>query len=287
MSTLGVIDSHIHFWDPERLHYPWLGQEPRLHRSFQPTDLSPGAVPVDGVVFIEADRRPAESQAEVEWALGLSSPALPVLGVVAAAALEQPGVDHALEALQRHQEVRGVRRLLQDAPRGFCTAPAFVRGVAALGARGLVFDVCVRHHQLPEVAELARRCPEVTFVLDHVGKPEVRALPDQSWQADIARLAAQPNVWCKLSGLATEVVDHIGPDGMTGLVGPHLEHALQRFGPSRCLFGSDWPVASLAISYEGWFDQVTAALDGFSATEAENVLRRNAIQVYRLGEPWR
>jgi L-fuconolactonase len=278
-----VIDSHIHFWDPSRMRYAWLDQLPGLRRAFRPEHLQTGAVRINAMVFVEADRRQSEALTEVEWASALSAPSRPpVAGIVAAAALESPGADGELDALAGSRDVKGVRRLLQDTRPGFALEPSFVRAVQSLAGRDLVFDVCVRQHQLAEVRALVEQCPEVTFVLDHVGKPRVGPLPDRSWLVEIERLAALSNVRCKLSGLTSEVLDPIGFGGQSGLFRPYLEHAVQQFGPSRCMFGSDWPVASLTVTYEGWYEYVLAALMDLSAAEIAQVLGGTAVQVYRL-----
>ena len=154
--------------------------------------------------------------------------------------------------------------------------------MTALAQWDLVFDLCVREHQLAEVTALVRRCPDVTFVLDHLGKPRVQSRPERSWLVDLQRLAALPNVKCKLSGLATEVVDPPPVAGPGDIFRPYLDHALQSFGPDRCMFGSDWPVAAQKVTYEGWVEHVMAALATFSASEGEQVLRRTAAEVYRL-----
>ena len=282
MSDLRVVNAHVHFWDPDRFHYVWLDADPRLRGSFGPEDVPTGSVPVESFIFVEADRRSSESLAEVEWALALPTPSQPIAAVVAAAALELPAADTELDKLQQHSKVKGVRRLLQDAPPGFTTGRRFVSGVRSLADRGLVFDLCVRRHPLAEARGLAQRCPEVTFVLDHLGKPRMGQVPERSWLLDLQRLAALPNTRCKLSGLATEVLDPIGAPHRSELFRPYLDHALQTFGPSRCMFGSDWPVASLALTYEEWFDQVTAALNEFSIAETHQVLRLAAVHTYRL-----
>lgn len=273
-----VVDSHIHFWDPDRLHYDWLSGD--LRRAFRPDDLSVGSVPVEALVFVEADRHPCEVLAEVDWVVSLSSPGRPIRSVVAAVALELTTATAELAALARRPEVSGVRRLLQDSVPGFCAKPEFVRGVQSLGQWGLTFDLCVRDRQLAEAATLAERCPDVTFVLDHLGKPRVGNRPERTWETDIERLAALPNTRCKLSGLTSEVVD--ATVRRPALFRPYLEHALQMFGPHRCLFGSDWPVSSLTVSYEGWFDHVMDALTGYSSGEAAQVLGGTARAVYRI-----
>jgi L-fuconolactonase len=159
MPEQSVIDAHVHFWDPARMHYAWLDSAPTLRRAFRPEDIQTGSVDIAGMVFVEADRRPAESLAEAEWAMSLSSPSRPVLGVVAASALESPSAHTELEALGRKHDVKGVRRLLQDMRPGFCLEPAFVRAVRSLAEHDLVFDLCVRHHQLAEATALAEQCP--------------------------------------------------------------------------------------------------------------------------------
>jgi L-fuconolactonase len=274
-----VVDAHVHFWDPERMHYDWLESVPPLRRAFRPGDIPAGSIRIDGMVVVEADRLPSEALAEVEWASSLSTPSRPVVGIVAAA-LHSPPADADLAALARAPDVKGVRRLLQDLPAGSCHEPAFVDAVRSLAPWDLVFDLCARHQQLAEAAVLVEQCPEVRFVLDHLGKPRVQPVPDRTWLADITRLAALPNTWCKLSGLTSEVPATIGP--RVAPYGPYLDHALQSFGPSRCMFGSDWPVASLTVTYEGWFDQVTAALSGFSSAESMQVMGGTAEHAYRL-----
>lgn len=279
MRESAVIDAHVHFWDPERMHYEWLDSVPALRRAYLPGDIATGSVRIDGMVVVEADRRPSESLAEVAWTASLSSPSRPVAGIVAAA-LDSPAADLDLGSLARHPMVKGVRRLLQDLPAGSFLEPTFVDGVRSLARHGLAFDLCVRHEQLAEATTLVEQCPEVRFVLDHLGKPCVRPVPDRSWLVDIERLAELPNTWCKLSGLTSEVPDLTG--ATASLYHPYLDHALQTFGPARCMFGSDWPVASLTVSYEGWFDHVTAALAGFASTEIAQVMGKTARHAYRL-----
>jgi L-fuconolactonase len=279
-----VVDAHVHFWDPDRMRYPWLDGQPELRRVFRPDDIRSGAVQIEAVIVVEADRLPSQSLTEVEWAVSLSSPSRPVVGVVAAAELDSPTLDVHLQRLTSRPEVKGIRHLLQDTAPGFCLDSAFVDGVASLAPWDLVFDLCVREQQLAEATALVARCPGVTFVLDHLGKPAVRSVPERSWRQDIERLAALPNVRCKLSGLTTEVVDPPPITGSGNLFRPYLEHALQSFGPDRCMFGSDWPVASMSVTYDGWVEHVVAALTGFSAGDSAHVLGRTAADTYRLDE---
>lgn len=283
-----VIDGHLHFWDPERLDHDWLRDEPDLHRRFGPEDLDLDDVPVAGVLFVQADCRADQAAAEVDWVRCLANggaPALgpPILGIVAHARVELgTGCREQLASYAADPLVVGVRRLIQDQPPGFALTPRFVDGVRLLGGLGLPFDLCVRWHQLDEAIDLVRQCPEVTFVLDHLGKPPIRAGALSTWADRLTRLAGHPNVVCKLSGLATEAEpEQRTPEQML----PYLDHALTSFGPGRCLFGSDWPVATTAIDYAAWYALVLEACAGLSGAEREQVLNQTARSVYRLAMP--
>ncbi|HEV2634650.1 MAG TPA: amidohydrolase family protein [Actinocrinis sp.] len=275
------IDSHMHFWDPERLDYGWLESEPALNRAFGPDLPDSGRHLISGVVFVEAGRRSEQSLAEVEWVDSLAKTRPGLLGIVAHVPVEDAAErGELLAALRARPLVVGVRRNIQDEAPGFALAGDFVRGVRALAEYGLVFDLCVRHWQLPEVAGLVALVPQVTFVLDHLGKPPVATGRRAQWRDDLERIAAQPNVACKLSGLTTEA-DH--ENWHEGEVLPYLRDALMVFGADRCMFGGDWPVATLATTYERWVDVVAASLAALSATDQEAVMAGTARRIYRLG----
>ncbi|WFE28033.1 amidohydrolase family protein [Solwaraspora sp. WMMD791] len=281
-----VVDSHLHLWDPARLDYPWLAQVPSLHRSYLPADLQVATTGLDqtgfrleAAVFVEAGRTDRHADAEVDWVEQLAAEWPVLRAVVAHAPLERGGGAAAqVAALGRRRLVTGVRRNIQDEAPGFSVCDDFVDGVRLLAANGLCFDLCVRHHQLAEVTLLVARVPQVTFVLDHVGKPPVAAGPTGSWRDDLSRLADLPNVVCKLSGLATESTPGwVGADLL-----PYLEHALRRFGADRCLFGGDWPVATLATGYRRWLGIVHTACAGLPAAQRRAVFADTARRVYRL-----
>jgi len=287
----GWVDAHVHFWDPGRFTYPWLASVPPLDRPFLPSDLARelagelageldgGPLPL-GVVAVEADRLTAQAPAEARWLGGLGTPVVAVAAVVAHAPLElgsrlEPGTVEGLAALPH---VTGVRRLLQDEPPGTATAPGFVAGAGLLAEAGVTLDLCIRQHQLAEVTELVRRLPDVTFVLDHLGKPRIDPAALDPWAADLRRLAAAPNVRCKLSGLATEADPaHRTPAHLL----PFLRTAVDAFGPARCMFGSDWPVLTLATGYRAWLDVVREAVADLTDDERDQVMRRTALATYR------
>ena len=273
---MDLIDAHIHFWDPERLHYAWLEDIPALHRPFEPEEVPAGR---QRYVFVQADCRAEETWAEIEW-VGELARQHPILGIVAYAPLHEGAAARPeLERLAGHELVVGVRRLLQGEPESLLRSDDLASGVQMLAEFGLTFDACVTHEQLPAVTALAVRCPDSTIVLDHLGKPDVARHKLYPWRADLAALADRPNVVCKLSGLTTEA-DHDAwtPDDLR----PYLEQALACFGPERCLVGSDWPVSTLATSYERWFDVLLEFLADLPAPEREAILSGNASRVYRL-----
>ena len=271
-----VVDSHVHLWDPGRLRYTWLdGTE--LDRLIDASALDAASGTVTEFVVVQADCADHQGLAEVEWLVEQSGQLPGLRGIVAFAPLERGGeVRDYLAALRAIPSVVGVRRLIQDERPGFAVADRFLDGVATLADFDLTFDVCVRSSQLGEVIELVRRTPDVQFVLDHVGKPRIGADASR-WRLQIAELAVQRNVVCKLSGLTTEIVS--GPAELEA-VEPFLAHALAEFGPDRGLFGSDWPVMTTATTYSEWLNLVVSLVPGEDDRRA--VLAGTAERVYNL-----
>jgi L-fuconolactonase len=268
-----IVDAHVHFWDPDLLHYAWLDGLLALRRRFIPGALDYGRHDVTALVFVEANRRSGEALAEVEWVAGLAAAHPEIAAIVAHAPLELgDGARGALEALAAWPLVTGVRRLLQGEPEALVRSGALAAGVGLLGELSLSFDACVTHDQLPALTALADRCPDVTIILDHLGKPAIAAGRQDPWRSDLAALALRPNVHCKLSGLTTEAG---GED-----VRPYLDHALDVFGVGRCLVGSDWPVATLTTTCEQWFDVLLETLAGASPADRHAVLAGNATTLY-------
>ncbi|MBW9095090.1 amidohydrolase family protein [Microbacterium jejuense] len=277
-----VVDSHLHLWDPAILDYDWL--DGPLLRSFGPDDLDAALVDAPageyGFVFVQADCAPGQSIAEVDWVTSLA-PRARVRGIVAQAPLEDPAATDAhLAAYAERPLVVGVRRLLQSEADGFAARPGFRASAQAVASAGLTFDACVRAHQLPDVIALADAVPDLTIVLDHLGKPAVGGVETPApaagtpWATALTALAERPNVVCKLSGLPAE-----SPGGWSeAQLRPFLDVALDAFGPERLLFGGDWPVSG---PYGRWLDTVSSwAADRLGETDP--VLFANAERVYRL-----
>ena len=280
---LHIVDSHIHFWQPNQLHYGWLADLPDLNKPILPDHVPQQGDDwvVDGLVFVQADCLPSEAVAEAEWVSALAKDDPRIQGIVAFAPIETPDVLHnTLEALKALPLVKGIRRLIQSEGPGFCLQPDFIAGVRMLSGCGYSFDLCIRHHQLPDVIGLVQQCPNVAFVLDHIGKPDIKSGLLDPWRANISTLAEFPNVSCKLSGLATEAdVNGWKPSDLT----PYIDYVLETFGIERVMWGSDSPVVRLAnLTYAGWIDIALNALHSLSAVEKQCVFADNAREFYRL-----
>ncbi len=281
-NPMRVVDSHVHFWDPAVLHYPWLERVPALSRAFVPADLdSLAASEVDVVVFVEANCLASESLVEVAFVERLACAEPRIMGTVAFVdLLDVAERTSALDALARHDRVVGVRHNIQGHPRGYCLAPAFVRGVREAGARGFTFDLCITADQLPDATQLALLCPDTRFILDHCGKPAIRADALDVWASDLEDLARCANVVCKVSGLLTEArADQQNLEALR----PYLKHAHLSFGVERLLFGSDWPVVTLAGSTASWRGVVDAFTASWDDDDRYAFFAGNATRTYGLG----
>jgi L-fuconolactonase len=274
-----IVDSHVHFWDRERFTNPWLDDAPaELQPSHLPRDLAASGWAADGIVAVQADCLPEQGLAEARWFSGLATDGARVEAVVAFAPLEVPDALPAyLTALEELPRVVGVRRLLQDEQPEFLTSPELVSGVQSLAVHDFTMDLCIRQLHLPQAIRLVEQCPEVRFVLDHLGKPTIEAAAFDAWAADLTRLAALPNVAVKLSGLLTEAA----PDQRSSAtLAPWLSHALEAFGPHRSMYGSDWPVLNLGGGFQLWKDMMSDVIRDLTADEAGAVWGGTAEAVY-------
>jgi L-fuconolactonase len=277
-----IVDAHHHLWDPAEADYPWMtGAFAPLRRRFGADDLAAvlAANDVAGSIVVQARSSLDETRALLATAHASSR----ILGVVGWADLTSPGLADELAGLRQlpgGELLVGIRHQAHDEPDpAWLVRPDVQRGIATVAEAGLVFDLLVRERELPAAIELARRHPAARLVLDHVGKPPLRAGPLTTWSGLIDALAACENVSCKLSGLVTEAAPGTWSDAQ---LLPPLHHALDRFGPERSLFGSDWPVCLLAATYEQVLGTVQAAIAELDAEARDAVLAGTAVRVYGL-----
>jgi L-fuconolactonase len=274
--ALERVDAHVHFWRYAPEDYPWLDEPLRaLRRDFLPADLEPElkARRVSGVVAVQA----RQSLLETEWLLELEKQSSCVLGVVGWVDLRAANVPSVLD---RFPALCGVRHIAQAEASGFMLSAEFARGVAALTARDLPYDILIHEHQLPEAIAFVDRHPKQRFVLDHLAKPRIQAGVLEPWASELSRLAERSNVWLKISGLVSEANWQTWqPSDLK----PYLEIAFDAFGPERCMFGSDHPVCLAAASYERVQAVVSSFIAQLSQSEQRRVLAENAVSFYQLG----
>ncbi len=285
MPAFPIVDTHVHLWDPAALPIPWVEKVPQLKRPHLVAefDAARGPVAVDAMVFLEVGAAPAARLDEARWVAGIAAAEPRLKGMVAAAPLENgTAVEDHLAQLAEHEILRGIRRLIQDEPDvAFCVRPDFIAGVRRLSKFGLSFDICIYHPQAANAVELARQCPDVQFILDHIGKPAIKDGLLDPWRRHITALAALPNVHCKISGMTTEA-DHA--NWTRDDLRPYFDHVIGAFGFDRIMFAGDWPVATLATDYPRWVETVEWAVAGCSDDELRKLFRDNAIRFYRLDE---
>lgn len=219
---------------------------------------------------------------ETRWLLGLAAADPVVSGVVGWLPLTQPQqLADALGELASNPWLKGVRHVVQDEPdEAFILRDDFNHGVAQLAAHGLVYDILIHSRHLGNTLAFVDRHPHQPVVLDHIAKPVITAAHrDEPWFTNIRELARRPNVTCKLSGAVTEVRD---PGWSPDLIRPYLDTALDAFGPSRLMLGTDWPVCLLKTTYAEWVDTVRDLVSDLSPNEQSQILRQTADRTYRL-----
>ena len=286
MFSFPIIDTHVHLWDSSYLHRPWLEEVPLLNRPYglvQYLEQTAG-LSIEAIICVETDVLPKERLQEVRGLSNLGRLNSLIQGIVAAAPI---GVENRtvlrsfLEKLVTiDPRVKGVRRIIQgETMPGFCVQPNFVHDIQMLSEYGLSFDLCVTHGQLPDVIELVRLCPGTRFVLDHVGKPDIRQHLLDPWREHIQELATFPNVDCKISGMVTEA-DHQYWTAKD--IASYMMHVLTAFGEDRVMFGGDWPVLLLASSYHRWIETVDVLTSHKSSSAMRKFWSENARRIYRL-----
>ncbi len=283
MPDFPIVDSHVHLLDPSRLGYAWTAGAPSLKAKKLPADLDAAAKPVriEQIVFVEVDVDTPQHLAEAEWVSEIAAADPRVKGMVAALPLERgKAVEGELEELRKHKILRGIRRLIQNQPDpDFCIKPDFIAGLKLVGSHDLVFDICVFHNHLPNVIKMVEACPEVRFVLDHIGKPAIKDGLLDPWRQHMKELAAHENVFCKISGVANEA-DH--KNWTRDQLKPYIAHAIECFGFDRAFFGGDWHVMELAIRYPEWVAIVDWVTEDASREEKRKLFHDNAVRFYSL-----
>jgi L-fuconolactonase len=270
------IDGHHHLWSLARGDYGWLTPElAPIYRDFGLPDLMPhlAAAGIEGTILVQA----APTEAETLYLLDVANIAELVRGVVGWTDFDAADAVARIDTLCARKLLVGLRPMVQDiADDDWLLRPALAPLLAAMARGGLVFDALVKPRNLQKLLQVVGHHSDLTFVLDHCGKPALGSGETESWRRDLALLAERPNVVCKLSGLVTEAK----PDWQPADLRRTVDHVLVCFSPQRVLWGSDWPVVNLAGGYAQWLAATEALLADLSPHEKADILGGTAARIY-------
>ena len=273
------VDAHQHFWKYNAMRHSWITEEMSvLKRDFLPENLEEErkGSGIGSTIAVQAD----QSEAETVFLLHLAERAPSIAGVIGWIDLCSPKAPKRLKFFSKFAKLRGFRHVAQDEPDDrFLVREDFVRGIACLHQFGFTYDILVYPRQLPAALELVARFPEQRFVVDHLAKPEVKARNRSGWAARMQKMAAHPNVYCKLSGMVTEADWR---QWKKEDFRPYLDTVFGAFGPKRLMFGSDWPVCLLAASYQQVVEIVEDYIQDCAADLKERIFGGNATEFYQL-----
>ncbi len=269
------VDSHHHLWHYNPKEYDWIDDSMGvLRRDFLPADLQSVAAKagIDATVAVQA----RQTLEETRWLLELAATSKLIRGVVGWGPIADEEFPAILETLHENPLLKGFRHVVQAEPDGFLDTPAFNRGIASLLPTGLVYDILIVARQLEQATRFVDRHPRQQFVLDHIAKPDIKGDDFALWNKAIRELARRPNVACKLSGMVTEA--HWKTWSLPQLQ-PYFDTVLAAFGPTRLMFGSDWPVLTVASTYSNWVQIVDTWL---SSSEHAAIQGETATRIYQL-----
>jgi L-fuconolactonase len=283
MQEIPIIDTHLHLCNQYKFQYRWLELIPNLNTSYFLEDYNraTAALNIDGMIFMEyvADSW-EQSVEEAIWVYELSQSDHRIKGIIARAPLHTGERCRGyLERLKANPLVKGIRQVLQSEPLDFCLKPKFIEGIKLLSEYDWFGHICITHKHMPFVNKLIEKCPDVQFVLDHMGKPNIRDNVLEPWKTDLNALSRFPNTVCKVSGMITEadLKSWTRED-----LKPYIDHAIENFGFDRLMFGGDWPVCTLAGTYTEWAAALDWALKNYSKGDRKKLLHDNAIRLYQL-----
>jgi L-fuconolactonase len=273
-----MIDAHQHFWKFDPVRDVWIDDSMQaLQRDFFPQDLAPSLVEnkIAGSVAVQAD----QSENETRFLLDLADKNPLVKGVVGWVDLRSNAVEERLAFFSQYPLLKGFRHIVQGQPSGFLNDKSFRNGVQKLQQFGFTYDLLIYHNQLPEAIDFVSSLPNVRIVLDHLAKPEIAKGEIREWEKNIRALAAIGEIHCKVSGMVTE--SRWAQWNYEDFV-PYLDVIMEAFGPSRLMYGSDWPVCLVSASYRQQFEIVLKYISKLSKDEQEKIMGRNTINFYHL-----
>jgi len=279
-----IVDSHVHFINPDLLPYPWMKDAPELQKLFEVTEYQAATsslpVKIEKINFIEVCAEWDQNFKEVKWVESLQQKDPRIAGITARAPLtDEKNIMKILEDLKSHLLVKSIRDIIQWEGPGYCCQDSYQDGVCIASDMGFRIELCIYHHQLGDVLKLVKSCPDAEFILNHCGKPGIREGLLEPWKSQIKKLSEFENICCKISALLTEAdVDRWKKEEFK----PYTDHVIECFGVDRILYGGDWPVVTLAGSYADWFKVTQFFTKDWSEAEKDAYYYENAMRVYAL-----
>lgn len=285
MPDVPIVDAHVHLWDPAHCRMSWLDKNDLLNKLYGPAEFTAhtAGLDVQGYVYVETGVNPHFTLVEMRWAAARAAEDPRLKAIVAAAPLEAGSrlKSYLKELLAISPLIKGIRRITQgekDAA-SIVLAEDFVAGATLLADFNLSCDLCLRHDQLEPHIELVKRCPKTSFILDHIAKPNIREHKLDPWRENLKKLAALPNIVCKISGAVTEAdMKAWQPEDLA----PYIQHVLDCFGPDRVCFGGDWPVSLLASPYKRWVETLDGLTRNLPLDARKKLWAENTRRVYRI-----
>jgi L-fuconolactonase len=279
-----TIDAHHHLWRYNPEEYGWI-DEPMatLRRDFLPSDLTAAmaTAAIDGTIAVQA----RQTLDETRWLLDLADTTDAIRGVVGWAPIAGEDFPSVMEQFDGRAKLKGLRHVIQSEPdEHYILREDFNSGIRTLAGSGLVYEILISERHLEDTIYFVDEHPQQAFVLDHIAKPRIAAGLLEPWATHLRELARRDNVYCKLSGMVTEADWKLNPVYARSpqTLKPYLDLAVEAFGSSRLMAGSDWPVCLLATEYAQWFDLLRNYFASFSETEQAQVFGATAIDVYGL-----
>ncbi|KKB13126.1 amidohydrolase [Devosia geojensis] len=273
-----ILDTHLHLVYPDRFSYPWLENAPAINKPW-PVDAyfaEAEALGIESALHMEVDVAEKDMLAETRFVATVHPR---VIGAIAACRPENTDFPAFLDVLAAMPQVRGLRRILHEVPDELSQTPLFAENIRRLAVHRLSFDLCLRADQLPIGMALVDQAPDVQFILDHCGGPDVAGKGLDPWRSYIAEFARRPNVAAKISG----IVAYANPDWTVDDLRPFAEHVIESFGWDRVVWGSDHPVCTKTANLTRWVEATRQIIAGASADEQAKLLHRNAEHFYRVG----
>ena len=281
MHGMKIIDTHQHLWDLDLFSYSWCAGIPELNRSFRMADYleATRGLEIYKTVFVEPDVDEPFMLDETRFIARLAEEDNPLEGVVAAGRPERSDFKAYIDQIAGHPKLKGIRRVLHVQPDDLSESPLFIDNIRSLEEHGLSFDICVLSRQLPKAINLIEHCPGVSFILDHCGNPLVKERETEPWRSCLREIASFSNVVCKVSGI---VVNADLRNWTAEDLRPYVEYVIEVFGWDRVMFGSDWPVCTLAASYRQWVEALKTLTEGAGESNQRKLFGENAERIYRL-----